>query len=280
MSNKTLDLLEVHQLKCDGNEMSMIVNPENENEYLAIISKKDIYVGYEEPQTQHNIFLVKLDKHFNILSSNLICDPNKKSHGFSESGINNCVLINNEMFMGVVFDTKEEWKLQLCLCHFRDAQIVKMTELDSFGVLNPIILKFNLASIFAIGSYSPFRVVSLNMETGGSQLVHMLKVFNQEDYVITHGTSVYLPEQKEYLVSLRVEQNKRYHYSFWITLTERYKLSGISNPFLFHNRNKRDECCKSLVVRNSNLYASVSMMERILIYEYSLPNVHKSIYKI
>ena len=96
-------------------------------------------------------------------------------------------------------------------------------------------------------------------------------------------------EYKQYLLALRVERDGKYLCSYWITLTERFKLFGISPQFLFNvnyksnsssKKIKTGETCTGLLVKHNVLYTSLSVDNEIFIYEYSLANVHKTIVKV
>lgn len=275
MSNKILDLVDIHKVDCDGHEMSFITNPQNENEYLAIISRKDVL----ESAIVHSVFLVHLDLKFNILKYAVLKTVGNHSPPL-ERGIQYCSLLNERMFIGLVHGKTEK---KICLCHFENDIIHTTTELDTAGSLNPIILKYNLTNLFAIHSYTPFQIMSFNMETGVNQIIHMVHVFNEETFVVKRGSCVYLDDFKEYLLAIRVEKDGKYLCSVWVTLTERFKLCGISSHFLFNNKtklNKLDETCTSLVVKNNTLYASISTDNEIFVYEYAVEKVHKTLFKL
>lgn len=279
MSNKTLDLVEVHRVDCDGHEMTCITNPQNENEYLAIITRKDVLDV--NSHIVHSLFLVHLDLKFNILKY-VMLKPSETQFGGKERGIEKCSLLNDHMFIGLVYGRNEKKGPVICLCHFQDDIIHTMTELDTAGSLNPIILKYNMNNLFAIHSYTPFRIMSFNMETGNNQIVNMVHVFNEETFEVTRGASVFLDDFKEYLLVVRVEKEGKYLYSFWVTLTERFKLCGISGQFHFNTKTKKkpDETCTSLVVRNNTLYASINIDNEIFVYEYAVEKVHKTLFKV
>lgn len=285
MSNKTMDLVEVHKVNCDGNEMSFITDPKNENEYLAIISRRETLA---ETTFEHNVFLAHLDLHFNIIKyislKTTEPDPAEIPTG-TQYGIQNCVLLNDSMFLALVHGRTEQKIPMICLCHFKEDIIHTITPFDTAGSLNPIILKFNLTNIFAIHSYSPFRIMSFSMDTGANQIIHMMKVFNEEKFSVERGASTYLDDFKEYLLALRVERDGKYLCSYWVTLTERFKLCGISGQFLFNvnyksSKRKSGETCAGLTVRNKTLYASINIDDEIFVYEYSVENIHKSVTKV
>jgi hypothetical protein len=265
--------------------MSLIINPKNEDEYLAIISRKEILA---ETTFDHNIFLVHLNLAFDIIKyvSLKTTEPviDQIQIG-TEHGIEHCVILNDTMFLALVHGRTEQKVPMVCLCHFKDDIVHTITPFDTAGSLNPIILKFNLTNIFAIHSYSPFRIMSFNMDTGANQLIHMAKVFNEEQFIVARGSSCYLDDFKEYLLVLRVERDNKYLCSYWVTLTERFKLCGISEQFLFNvnykrSKRKSGETCTSLLVRNKTLYASINVDNEIFIYEYSVENIHKTIVKV
>lgn len=278
MSNKTLDLVDVHKVDCDGHEMTFISNPKNDNEYLAIITRKDVLDTTSN--IVHSVFLVNLDLNFKILKYVLLHTLKNHFSGKEERGIENCCLLNDHMFIGLVHGQTGK---KICLCHFHADTIHTMTELDTSGSLNPIILKYNLTNLFAIHSYTPFQIMSFNMETGLNQIIHMVHVFNEETFVVNRGSCVFLDEFKEYLLAIRVEKEGKYLCSVWVTLTERFKLCGISGHFLFDNKpkmNKPDETCTSLVVKNNTLYSSISMGNEIFVYEYAVEKLHKTLFKL
>lgn len=273
---KTLDLVDVHKVDCDGHEMSFITNPQNENEYLAIITRKDM-VPDQNDEITHSVFLVHLDLNFKILKYVLL--KTAFNENGKEQGIEKCSLLNDHMFIGLVHRGQNK----ICLCHFKNDTIHTTTELDTAGSLNPIILKYNLTNLFAIHSYTPFQIMSFNMETGTNQIIHMVHVFNEETFVVKRGSCVFLDDFKEYLLAIRVEKDGKYLCSVWVTLTERFKLSGISGHFLFDTKpkiNKPDETCTSLVVRNNTLYSAISTDNEIIIYEYVVEKVHKTLYRV
>lgn len=275
MSNKILELVDVHKVDCDGHEMTFIINPQNDNEYLSIISRKDVL----ESSIVHSVFLVHLDLHFHILKYVMLKTLQIHS-GIQERGIEKCSLLNDHMFIGLVHGPNSS---KICLCHFHTDIIHTTTELDTAGSLNPIILKYNLTNLFAIHSYTPFQIMSFNMETGVNQIIHMVHVFDEETFVVKRGSCVFLDDFKEYLLAIRVEKDGKYLCSVWVTLTERFKLCGISTHFLFNNTtkiNKPDETCTSLVVRNNTLYSSISIDNEIFVYEYAVEKVHKTLFKI
>jgi hypothetical protein len=281
MSNKILDLVDVHKVDCDGHEMSFVANPQNENEYLAIISRKDMVLLDQNSTIVHNsLFFVHLDLNFNILKYVLMKSANN-NHGEKERGIERCSLLNDHMFIGLVHGETDS---KICLCHFKNDIIHATTELDTAGSLNPIILKYNLTNLFAIHSYTPFQIMSFNMESGVNQIIHMVHVFNEETFVVKRGSCVFLDDFKEYLLAIRVEKDEKYLCSVWVTLTERFKLSGISGHFLFNNTkttiNKPEETCTSLVVRNNTLYAAISADSEIVIYEFAVEKVHNALFKV
>lgn len=284
-NNKLMDLIEAHKVDCDGNEMTFITNPKKENEYLAIISRKEMLA---EATFDHNVFLVHLDLSFDIIEyvSLKTTEPVQNNIPIgTEYGIEHCVLMNDSMFLALVHCRTEQKIPMICLCHFKDDIIHTITPFDTAGSLNPIILKFNLTNIFAIHSYSPFRIMSFNMESGANQIIHMVKVFNEEKFVVKRGSATYLDDFKEYLLALRVERDGKYLCSYWVTLTERFKLCGISGQFLFNvnyksSKRKSGETCTSLLVRNKTLYAAINLDNEIYVYEYSVENIHKTIFKV
>jgi hypothetical protein len=292
MSNKTLDIVEVHKVNCDGNEISFITNPKDENTYLGIVSRKQILA---DSSIEHAVFLVYLDEKFKIANYVLLKtmeeeeQPSDNTDVKQINGIQNCILLNENMFMALVYGRTELKIPMICLCHFKGEYIHTITPFDTAGSLNPIILKYNLTNIFAIHSYSPFKIMSLNMDTGANQIVNMVKVFNEEKFVVERGAATYLDDYKEYLLALRVEKDGKYLGSFWVTLTERFKLHGISPQFLFNMNYKKNsstkttktgETCTGLLVKNKTLYTSLNIDNEIFVYEYSLENVHKIIVKV
>lgn len=280
MSNKVLDVIEIRKVDCDCNEMSFIVNPKNEDEYLAIISRKDTYDN--NSLIVHNLFLVHIDLNFNLLKYTSLKTMNTRIDE-KEIGIENCCLLNDHMFIGLVHGQPGHNCPVICLCHFQNDIIHTMTELDTAGSLNPIILKYNLTNLFAIHSYTPFQIMSFNMETGANQIVHMVHVFDEETFVVKRGSCVFLDNFKEYLLAVRVEKDGKYLCSVWITLTERFKLAGISGHFQFNTdmtKNRTDETCTSLVVKNNTLYSSVCIDNEIFIYEYAVEKVHEVLFKL
>jgi len=280
MSNQILDLIDVHKVDCDGHEMTYISNPQNENEYLAIISRTDVLPD-QNSAIVHSVFLVHLDLNFNILNY-AVLKTLKNQSSAKERGIEKCSLLNDHMFIGLVHDLNENHTPMICLCHFQNDIIHTSTVLDTAGSLNPIIiLKYNLTNLFAIHSYTPFQIMSFNMDTGVNQIVHMVHVFNEETFVVKRGSCVFLDAFKEYLLAIRVEKDGKYLCSVWVTLTERFKLSGISGHFMFNNNTiKPDETCTSLVVRNNTLYSSISINNEIFVYEYAVDKVRKMLYKL
>lgn len=287
MSNKTLDIVAAHKVNCDGHEISFIVNPQNENAYLGIVSRKQIL---PDSTIEHAVFSVNMDTNFKIQNyvSLKTIGESEKYEVREVDGIQNCVLLNETMFMALVYGRASDKLPLICLCHFKDDLIHTITPFDTAGSLDPIILKVNLTNIFAIHSYSPFKIMSLSMETGANQIVSMVKVFNEEKFVVQRGAATYLDDYKEYLLALRVERDGKYLGSYWVTLTERFKLYGISPQFLFNanykisggKKTKTGETCTGLHVKHKALYASLTINNEIFVYEYSLADVHKTIIKV
>ena len=105
-------------------------------------------------------------------------------------------------------------------------------------------------------------------------MVHFQKIFNLENCEVHGGGLVYLESERVYLVTVRVVNNNNYMFSMWLLLNEQYKMVGMSSGFLFSepiDTKPRYEMCMSLLEKNENLYATVSLDdEEIYVYEFKL----------
>lgn len=264
----------IHKLCCDGIHMSFIVHPENEKHHLATICKKVFFVGYEEPRIEHEVYLMHLDEFYNINHCERIELP--KTEICSEIGAMNVVLVNPNRFVGYLVGHNGEGSSEFCLCDFSDNKVTKVRRLDALGSQNPVVLKAMNHNLFAIHSYDPLKVLSLNMDEGTNQMVHMQKIFETDGCVVVGGAAAYSERYKKYIILLRVEQQQKYTFSCWLLLTERYKLCGLSEPFKFNESDSSYECCVSLLVRHNVVCASVAINHEMYVYEYAIENVIKN----
>lgn len=256
----------IHSVSCDGAHASIIEHPENPTHYLAAICRRVFFVGYDVPRIEHEVSIAHLDDCFEIVDLKTISVPSLIQG--TECGIMNVVLLSPTSFVAYILGYKEEAAYNYCLCEFVPGKITKVTLLDDLNSYNPVVLKHMNGNLIAIHSYDPLRILSINMNEGSNQVIHMQKIFEGDGCVIVGGSAVYSPKEKKYILSLCVEQDNKYVYSFWALLTERYKLCGLSNPFLFNKRNKYPEYCSSLMLRNNHLYAAVSINYEMCVYEY------------
>jgi hypothetical protein len=132
--------------------------------------------------------------------------------------------------------------------------------------------------LFMLYSYEPFRIMSVNISTGDCQVVHFQKVFHLDNCEIHGGASIYLENERKYLVLVRILNEHVYIFSMWILLNEQYKVNGVSKTFTFSSRIQDDvplcEMCMSLVEKKGFLYASVSINnEEIYVYEFYLKDI-------
>jgi len=285
MSIETLTIKPLRKIKIihEGYNMSIIVHPENKNHYLGTIRTKVNLVGYDYPTIENNVYLLKLDSSFQILESHRLQEPNRTKHESYTTGIEDCRLINEKMMTGVLLDNNENWLPEMCLCHI-DRKTYKIEKITVFDANNGtpnaeknwLVLHATSNILFMIHSYDPLRIMSVNIENGNSHVVHFQKIFNLDNCDVHGGACVYLELKKKYLVNIRIVNDHQYAFSYWILLTEQYKLCGMSKAFVFSEKVSDDhyEMCMSLLVKNNFLYASVSMNDdEVYVYEFLLDDI-------
>jgi hypothetical protein len=191
---------------------------------------------------------------------------------------------------GVLLDNSEHWIPEMCMCQFNrdNYQITKITVFNtSSGEPKPeknwLVLNssnvINDSILFMLYSYEPFRIMSVNVNTGSCQVVHFQKMFNLDNCEVHGGACVYLERERKYLVVVRIISNHKYIFSMWLLLNEQYKICGTSKPFRFSDGSRDKEAelyemCMSLVEKKEFLYVSISINDQeIYVYEYLLNDI-------
>lgn len=282
----TIQSLRKIKIYHEGFNMSLIVHPDNKNHYLGTIRTKVNLVGYDYPTIENNVYLLKLDSSFQVTESHRLDEPKRKKYESYTTGLEDCRLINDKMMTGVLLDNNEHWMPQMCLCDIdrHNYKINKITVFDANNgepkpEKNWLVLHATSTVLFMIHSYDPLRIMSVNIETGNSHVVHFQKIFNLDNCDVHGGACVYLEEHKRYLVNIRIVNDHKYMFSYWVLLTEQYKMCGMSKAFVFSEKTHDSyyEMCMSLLVKNGFLYASVSIDDcDVFVYEFSLTEILKN----
>lgn len=255
--------------------MSMILHPKEPDKYLATIRNVLLRKNETEYPTMKNLlYLMVLDEHFDILDiqemEECLEKPRDTFVSFTE-GLEDCRLINDSLFFGVLLDSNDLWipVMALCKYDYTTGKINDIKTLDDGGK-NPqknwIFLHETNTCLYVLHSYDPFKIISLEKETGKQSIHHYQKIFDLESCEIHGGACVYLERAKQYLVTIRVVKNHQYQYSLWLLLSQSYKMVGISEPFLFFNapimKFKYYEMCMSLILKNDVLLSAVSVCDK------------------
>lgn len=275
--NSSINPYNVRAIPHEGGHMSLLIHPDNELHYLAAIGRRVFSMGYDgPPSADHDVSIARLNDQFEIIESNPLQLPLLQKGavvGFSQA-----CFVQPRLLVGYLHGYAGADTTQYCLCHFNDRyEITKIVQLDAFGIDRPVVLKYVNYNLYAAHSYDPLKIISLNTDLGSNQIVHMQKIFNSEGCRIVGGAAVYLERYKAYLMNLRVEDGGKYVYSMWATLTDRYKLSGASEPFVFRKEAGSYEACTSMVVRGDTMYAVVSINLDLHVFEYSVDQICRNI---
>ena len=284
MEHPSIKALRKIRVVHEGFNMSMIEHPDHPNEYLATIRDKFNTTEYEYPTIENIVYLVRLDSSFQVVESKKLEEPPRKRYESFTTGLEDCRLMEDGSTMtGVLLDNSEHWVPEMCLCNF-DRVSHKINKIIVFNTntnndepkpeKNWLVLNRNSTKLFMLYSYDPLRVMSVDIETGDSHLVHFQKIFNLENCEVHGGGLIYLESERVYLVTVRVVNNSNYMFSMWLLLNEQYKMVGMSTGFLFSepvDTKPRYEMCMSLLEKNGKLYATVSLDdEEIYVYEFDL----------
>jgi len=285
------------KIQHEGYNMSFINHPDHKNQYLATIRVSCKTTDCEYPSVENRVYLVRLDSTFQVLESNYLLEPARKIYTSYTTGLEDCRLMNGNTMTGVLLDNSEYWIPEMCMCQFNrdNYQITKITVFNTnTGEPKPeknwlVLSTSNVMNdnvLFMLYSYEPFRIMSVNVNTGECQVVHFQKIFNLDNCEVHGGACVYLERERKYLVVVRIISNHKYMFSMWIMLNEQYKVCGTSKPFLFSDHggggdsNSKDkdvelyEMCMSLVEKKESLYASLSINDQeIYVYEFLLKDI-------
>jgi len=290
LEHPTIKALRKIKICHEGFNMSIIEHPDHPRDYLATIRDK-FNTSYEYPSIENIVYLVHLDSTFQVIHSKKLEDPLRKRHESFTTGFEDCRLIDGNMMTGVLLDNTDQWVPEMCLCNFDrttykiDKMIVFNTDIGDGGEKKPeknwLVLNRNTTKLFMLYSYDPLRVMSVDIETGDSRLIHFQKIFNLENCQVHGGGVVYIEKERKYLVNVRVVNDNKYQFSLWLLLNQQYKLTGMSEGFLFSNNESSNtpnyEMCMSLIEKNDFIYASVSINDsEIFIYEFSLDDLLKN----
>ena len=270
----------------EGHNLSFIVHPDNPAQYLAIIQNKMNVFGYDYTITEHVTHLLRMDSMFQILETTCMNErTGRKTFNDECCGIQDCSLISEAYMTARLMDNNEKLIPTMALCHFdiSNGIVDNIVELKSAIKKKEktgkkwLLLQKTEDALIMIHSYDPLRIITANIETGATDLVHFQKIFNLKKCEIEGGASVYCDTYNKYLVNVRIVNNGVYVYSLWLLLSDTYKLCGMSKPFVFSfaDETKNAEKCTCLLIKNDLLYASVTINdEDVFIYEYLLQDVY------
>lgn len=283
MEHPSIKALRKIRILHEGYNMSIIEHPDHKNHYLATIRDKHNTSEFDYPTIENVVYLVHLDTSFQVLESKQLKEPHRKKFESFTTGLEDCRLITDSMMTGVLLDNSEHWVPEMCLCYFNRHE----HEINKIVVFNTnvkddepkpeknwLVLTRNNNKFFMLYSYDPLRVMSVDIDSGDSHLIHFQKIFNLENCEVHGGAAIHLEKERKFLAVVRIVNNNNYMFSMWLLLNEQYKLQGMSTGFLFSepdNTTPRYEMCMSLLEKNGVLFASVSLDDKELyIYEFSL----------
>lgn len=260
--------------------MSIIEDSGTSYKYLGTIRVKEkMKEGY--PEIKNSVYLVKLDRFFQIIESNELKDmTNRDIYQSYTTGFEDCRLIDDKSFTAVVLDNTNDWVPQVVLCKF-NKENYEINEVVSFTSLhetqspqkNWIVLNKTNQNLFLLHSYDPLKIIGIDLSRWTTKIVHFQKVFDIQHCELHGGSSVFLEKDKVYLICIRVVQEHHYQFSLFVTLNIQYKITGISGPFTFKEatNNEHYEMCMSLIESNKKIIASVSCNDNdinIISYDY------------
>lgn len=278
--------LNKQKIQHEGHNLSFIVHPDNPAQYLAIIQNKMNVFGYDYTITEHVTHLLRMDHMFQILETTRMNErTGRKTFNDECSGLEDCSLITETYMTARLMDNNEKLIPTMALCHFdiSNGIVDNIVELKSAFKKKEktgkkwLLLQKTEDALIMIHSYDPLRIITANIETGVTDLVHFQKIFNLKKCEIEGGASVYCDTYNKYLVNVRIVNDGVYVYSLWLLLSDTYKLCGMSKPFVFSfaDEIKNTEKCTCLLIKNELLYASVTINdEDVFIYEYLLQDVY------
>jgi len=279
----------ISKIKVEGYNLSFIIHPTKPNAYLATIRTKEHLSEDYYPTIKNHVHLLTLNEEFDVIHSvEMIEDitPPRKTFDSFTCGIEDCRLISGNLMSAVVLDNNNNWIPEMCICSYdwESGKITKMmcfADEDMIPQKNWLALYENLTMIHFLHSYNPLKVISVDKDSGLMRTEHYQKIFNLEECEMHGGACVYLQTKKQFLVNVRVVQNHLYQYSLWLLFSPKYKIIGSSEPFTFFEREKKDhfyELCMSIVDKDNELYASVSLCDQdVFIVKYSLTDILHSI---
>lgn len=264
----------------NGRFLNLIMHPQNNDHYLATFEIKQSNAGFDIPETEHEVILYHLDENMIIIEEHKLINNINKTDS-NEFGIKHCILLNDTLMLG----TNVSWNEEMYLFHLEKEKIVKAIPLNlSQNVF--ILLHHKMTKLFGIYSYNPIQVLSIDVDTGNTQIVNMQRVLDIKDSVVTSGRSVYVEKKKVYLLNVRLESTvtNEYMYSLWMTFTPRFKLEKMSKPFLFHNKNSNrshglhnwkpsSEFCTGLILKNETVTACVTIGNESFVNTYDVNNI-------
>lgn len=278
--------LNKQKIQHEGHNLSFIVHPDHPAQYLAIIQNKMNVFGYDYTITEHVTHLLRMDHMFQILETTRMNErTGRKTFNDECCGIEVCSLITETYMTARLMDNNEKLTPTMALCHFdiSNGIVDNIVELKSTFKKKEktgkkwLLLQKTEDALIMIHSYDPLRIITANIETGATDLVHFQKIFNLKKCEIEGGASVYCDTYNKYLVNVRIVNDGVYVYSLWLLLSDTYKLCGMSKPFVFSfaDEIKNAEKCTCLLIKNELLYASVTINdEDVFIYEYLLQDVY------
>jgi hypothetical protein len=258
-------------IETGGYNMSVIVHPTCSDNYLASLRKIEVLSYSEYPNVKSTTYLLELDERFMIRSSKKLVEPQRSIFVSYTTGLEDCRLIDNTYFTGVLMDSNDKWLATMCLGKYDSStgEIKKMICLeneDNTHQKNWLVINQTSTHMTILHSYDPLKVISVEKETGKLHTLHYQKVFHLEDCEMHGGGCVYLYGHKKYLVNVRVVRAHCYQYSLWLLFNEKYKILGSSDPFRFlpkgENSTRHYEMCMSIIDKDDFILASVSLNDK------------------
>lgn len=288
-----VELLIPHTSQCmtmEGYNMSLIVHPTDSDKYLATIRRVEMLSEHEYPAIQNTTYLYVLDKNFIVQEMRdmreALAKP-RQIHTSYSRGLEDCRLIDSTYFMGVLLDASDLWVPQMFLgkYHWQTGHIeelIPMKSEDEKPQKNWLVLHSTTTHFYVLHSYDPFKIITVEKDSGEQRMVHYQKVFSLENCEMHGGGCTYLSQYKKYIVCVRVVYEHFYQYSLWLLLNEKFKIVGSSEPFHFFmnldSNSRHYEMCMCLLEKNDRLIASVSLNDQqVHIMQYKVSTIIDSI---
>lgn len=235
------------------------------------------------PEVVNITTLFHLDHNFQLIHSEELQDnPNRVKHTSYTRGVEDCRLISNSELLAVTLDTNTRWKPEVSYVKFDDSKITSIRPLafTPEGIQKNWLLLSRKNSVLTLLQHSnPFRIIEADLETGQTKTLkeYTIPSLNGKYH---NGAVVHLPEQKQYLLTVRVKDGYNYAHSLWILLNESYDVIGYSKPFRFAEKEDSNisyEMCMSLFLKNDTITACLGISDRCsAIYSFSLDTILSS----